>query len=342
MSINFPSNPVLNTRWTNPENNVEYIFNGSAWESLQAGQFIQQYSSMKNKVINGDFSVWQRGTSHTSSGYGADRWINGIVGSTCTMSQQNFAPGGAAGIPGSPPWFMRMNVSSVAGADNYAVLSHRIEYVQTLSNRQVTVSFYAKANANKTIAVDFVQHFGTGGSAAVDTPLGKVNIGNTWQRYTFATTVPSIVGKTIGTEPHYLNLHIWMDAGSDFNFRSSTLGHQSGTFDFYGIQVEEGAVATPFEELHPGLTLSLCQRYYYRQDQDFQGAVSGFYLDRYTFPVTMRATPTAIPISNGTEENLTIINGAGNLTKDGFYLQCRCDANDGFVVNRITAFDAEL
>lgn len=35
-----------------------------------------------NRIINGDFGIWRRGTSHSGSGYGADRWRNDLRGGT--------------------------------------------------------------------------------------------------------------------------------------------------------------------------------------------------------------------------------------------------------------------
>ena len=66
--------------------------------------------------------------------------------------------------------------------------------------------------------------------------------------------------KIYGTNnDHYLQIQIWFDAGS---LLFPLLGQQSGTFDIAQVQLEEGSVATPFENRPIGLELSLCQRYY--------------------------------------------------------------------------------
>ena len=130
----------------------------------------------------------------------------------------------------------------------------------------MTVSFDAKADASKNIAIEFVQYFGTGGS-----PSGAVNaigaqlvaLTTSWQRKSITISIPSISGKTIGSNgDDSLQLVFWFDAGSSFNARTGALGQQSGTFDIANVQIEEGSVATPFEQRPLGLELGLCQRYY--------------------------------------------------------------------------------
>lgn len=51
----------------------------------------------RNKILNGDFSIWQRGTSLSAGSYTADRWI--IVGGSGTVSRQTFTPGSSP-VPG--------------------------------------------------------------------------------------------------------------------------------------------------------------------------------------------------------------------------------------------------
>jgi hypothetical protein len=224
-----------------------------------------QYTGFRNRIINGNFDIWQRGTSFTASGYGVDRWNNARNVSTCTMSQETFTLG-QTDVPNNPTYFCRMTVASSAGASNFVVLQQPIEDVKVLSGQSVTISFYAKADSAKSIALELAQVFGTGGSPSADvTAIGaqKLNLTTSWQKFTATISVPSISGKTLGTNNnHHLVAAIWLDAGSDFNSRTDTLGQQSGTFDIAQVQVEQGTVATPFEARPIGTELALCQRYF--------------------------------------------------------------------------------
>jgi hypothetical protein len=78
--------------------------------------------------------------------------------------------------------------------------------------------------------------------------------------------VPNINGKTIGTTANTSAIYLgfWFSAGSNFNSRTGSLGLQNNTFDIWGVQVERGPVATPFEQRPIGAELALCQRYYNR------------------------------------------------------------------------------
>ena len=221
-------------------------------------------AGFRNRIINGNFDFWQRGASFTGSEYGADRWFSARVGTTHTATRQAFTLGQTA-VPGEPTYFCRTVVSSVAGAGNYAVLIQRIEDVRTFAGQQVTLSFWAKADATKNIAINMVQIFGTGGSPSANVGISgtKISVGTTFQKVTVTATLPSISGKTLGTNNNStLNLNIWFDAGSDWNTSTDSLGHQSGTFEIAQVQIEPGPVATPFEHRPIWTELALCQRYY--------------------------------------------------------------------------------
>ena len=253
-----------------------------------------------NAIINGNFDIWQRGTSFTGNEYGADRWVNVRTGTTCTMARISWALGAAPGENGA--FSCRLTVGSVAGAGNASNLSQRIEGVSTFAGQQVTISFWAKADASKPIAVDLQQFFGSGGSpsATVD-GIGatKFTISTTWTKYTVTATIPSVSGKTLGSDGNdRITLRIWFDAGSNFNSSTNTLGQQSGTFDISQVQLEPGPVATPFERRPIGTELALCQRYYFRNNNSnlsrtrnyAAGSADVFFF--YAWPVTLRATPT--------------------------------------------------
>ena len=249
----------------------------------------------RNKIINGNFDIWQRGTSltaaSTSQVYLADRWFSGSATSTIAPSQVAFSFGQTA-VPGEPIYFHRSVVASGNTSASYAILVQRLEGVRTFAGKNVTVSFWAKADTNKNIAVSFDQFFGTGGSSEVNNTGQKFAITSSWQKITTTFTIPSIVSKTIGTSGDFLQILFWLDAGSSFSApvnRTNNLGNQSGTFDIAQVQVEEGSVATPFEQRPIGMELSLCQRYYQYFPSQYINNVPPAITVYYK--VTMRANP---------------------------------------------------
>lgn len=224
--------------------------------------------SFKNKLINGNFDWWQRGTSlaaATGKRYIADRWATAGTGTTMAPSLQAFTLGQTA-VPYEPAQFHRCVVASVAGVGNAAQMSQYIEGVRTFAGRTATLSFWAKADAAKNMAVEFYQSFGSGGSPSpVNTGIGVTTCALTtnWQKFTITVAVPSIAGKTIGTTgDDSFALNLWFDAGSNYNARTNSLGQQSGTFDIAQMQLEDGAVATSFEIRPPAIEQMLCYRFY--------------------------------------------------------------------------------
>ena len=222
----------------------------------------------RNKLINGGFDIWQRGTSQTNNGYGSDdRWVNADSGSTKVASRQTFTLG-QTDVPGNPTYFARTVVTQAGSPaiTDYIIKRQNIEGVKTLSGQMATLSFWAKCDSSKNISVEFSQSFGTGGS-----PSSQVNsigvttfaITSTWKYFTTTVLLPSVSGKTIGSNnDDYLQINMWLSAGSSYNARTNSLGQQSGTFDIANVQLEAGPQATPFEYRPIGTELALCQRYY--------------------------------------------------------------------------------
>lgn len=191
--------------------------------------------SFRNKIINGDFYFWHRGGSQTSSGYGSDdRWNNLNVGSTKTHSQQTFTLG-QTDVLGNPKFFSRTIVTCVTGAGNCVAKYQKIERVNTLSGQTATLSFWAKADTSKNMAIEFIQYFGSGGSPSSSIygiEVTTISLTTSWKKYTVTVNIPSIAGKTLGTDnTDNLSVLFWFDAGSNFNSRTNNLGQQSGTFD---------------------------------------------------------------------------------------------------------------
>jgi hypothetical protein len=280
-------------------------YTGLAWTadaavgSLNAGPL----AGFRNAVMNGDFRIWQRGTSFSpaNADFVADRWnvrFNGS-GATRTVSRQAFTPG-QTDVPGEPEAFLRW-AQSVAGSgatDNN--LRQRVEDVRLFAGQTATLSFYAKADASGTLGLRAFQNFGSGGSSAVQASMSASSAALTtaWQRFTSAIAWPSISGKTIGTS-HCLELLFDLPLNATF------------TIDFANVQLEPGPVATPVERRPLGLELMLCQRYFEKSfapgtaPAQNVGANTGEHVwaapvagantqrgPRVPFKVSKRATPT--------------------------------------------------
>jgi hypothetical protein len=276
-----------------------------------------------NLLINGGFDVWQRGTSFTTAGYTADHWYLHLTGSACTTTRQEFAVG-QSDVPANPAYYVRNVVTSAANAANRCSLFQPIESVKRNANGNVTFSFYAKADAAKNIAVEFYQTFGTGGSPSADvTGIGaqKITLTTSWARYSVTAAIPSISGKTLGTTfDGYLGVVLWMDAGSNFNARTVSLGQQSGTFEFATGQLNSGSVALPFVPRSFADEFRLCQRYCIRPASTVQagGAMIYGYGGNYivfqiSTPVTMRDNPTITGIA-GTDVQIIQSSGGAVVT----------------------------
>jgi hypothetical protein len=240
---------------------------GNVTQPLQAvplQQLTAYQPTFRNKLINGDFSVWQRNITQTTSGYGSDdRWVNAHVGDLKTASRGTFALGQTA-VPGNPKYFSNTIYAANPGAGNFVAKQQRIEGVQTFSGRNVRLSFWAKATAPVPIAMDFAQGFGTGGSpSATVSGIGaqQFNLTTSWQKFTATVAIPSISGKTLGVQNDTLELTFWFSAGATYNSRTASLGQQTGEVQLALVQVEDGTLDTSFEFLPPAMTLMLCQRY---------------------------------------------------------------------------------
>lgn len=226
-----------------------------------------QYAAGKNKIINGDFGVWQRGTSFTNPAafsYLVDRWRWGTdgTGSTTVFSRQTFTPGTAPVTGYEGVYFLRWDRSVATTGATYDDFYQPIENVQTGANQTVTMSFWAKAAAAKTLTLVLSQNFGSGGSAQISTTAGTANVTTAWQRFTLTVALPSISGKTIGT-------------GSSLGFVFQAPFNTTFTFDIWGVQLEQSSVASDFQTATGTIQgeLAACQRYYFRAT----GQTTSFY-----------------------------------------------------------------
>jgi hypothetical protein len=266
----------------------------------------------KNKIINGDFSVWQRGTTLSSTSgflnerHLADRWTTYYYGggntANYTVSQQAQTPGA---IPGCETPFYIRHAFPAGNATTYWEFINRIEDVRTLAGQTITISFWIRNSGTQGIApnIELQQVFGTGGSAAVYYYPGQPPISSAWTRYTLTTTLNSVSGKTIGANSYLqFKLYFGPTAGAITAFN----------VDIAGVQIEAGSVATPFVPAGGGAQqaeLALCQRYYQRYTNDsafddlgYNGRATNsttIYAVRNPY-VPFRTVPSAVDFANVT------------------------------------------
>jgi hypothetical protein len=241
----------------------------------------------KNKIINGDMNIWQRGTSTTMTNnthaFGPDRFRAYVTFSagSASFAQQSFTAGTAPVAGYESQYFARLTCGSTS---TYAEISQKIEDVRTFAGQPATLSFWAKSSAAIVFTPYLIQSFGSGGSSDVLVAGSNITLTTSWVRYTVPLTVPSIAGKTIGAGNNLIAL---------LAYASGTLN--SATIDIWGWQVEYGSKATPFETATGTIQgeLAACQRYFIASLNGYGNAqnTTNAHIN-FSFPVVMRTTPT--------------------------------------------------
>jgi len=288
-----PLNPNAGDTWFNSTDATLYIYyndgNTSQWVEARAPITSDGYYS-PNYIINGGFDIWQRGTSFSAAGYTADRWnVVAASGQTVAVSQQTFTPGAAPVVGYEGTYYSRIVWSGTPSG--YFWYNQKVEDVRTLSGQTVTLSFWAKASTATSALNSTIEfNMGTGGSGGVTLNGSALSITTSWARYSTTFTLPSMSGKTIGTNS-YLDVRLLQG-------NSSVAGIN---IDIWGAQLESGAVATPFRRNANSLQgeLAACQRYYQvistsPADVNIMGVRESATQFTATFwlPVTLRSIPT--------------------------------------------------
>jgi hypothetical protein len=277
------------------------VWDGTQWTVLAP------IAGGRNSIINGAMDVWQRGTSFADSAFGltTDRWEAGRGGfaTGLTVSRQTG--------PTNFQYCARVQRASGNTSTQNIRFATTLETANSLSlaGKTVTLSFYARCGANYSTASNQLEAyvrsgtttdaarigagdaFGTGAA----TPISlTATLTTSWQRFTASGTV--------GSTATQLGLILY----------SSPTG-TAGANDWYevtGIQLEVGAVATPFEFEDIGTTLAKCQRYYEKtynigtnpgtatqngmvgNDITASANHSNYIIARFPYKVTKRSAPT--------------------------------------------------
>jgi hypothetical protein len=264
--------------------NADVIGTSVAGSNLGAGNA----SLMKNRIINGAMQVWQRGTSFTISGgslaYTADRWYNNYQNGT--YSQSTNVPSG---------FLYSMSVAS--SSSQYASLTQRIESLNSydLVGQQVTVSFWALATV--------------GGASGLSVQLVYPNAVD---NYTSSTTIATsstaaLTGSWTKYSITFASLPSGVANGLQVGIFNTAGGVSAITYLITGVQLEVGSSATGFEYRLYNQELAACQRYFVSATV-YVGNNAAYYTS-YTFPSTMRISPTTA--GGGASYSAALLNSFG-------------------------------
>ena len=263
-------------------------------------------AGFRNRIINGDMRLAQRGTLTAAplNGYTLDRWLfsrSGTGSSTVSQNTNAFFGGRFA-----------LTASSALGAGEIFGVEQRIEALNCidLTNQTVTVSFWANATTTA----------GSLGAFAV-----RLSYAASDDNWASDTQIAATAFVPTGTAQKF-TLQFSVPGAATTGLKLQFSGTQSGTtgtltFSLGSVQLEPGAVATPFEQRPIGTELALCQRYYW---QTVQGLTldgdNGFGNSTYNYisnPTTMRASPT---VSGNYGSLSAAVGGTANISIHGFQI----------------------
>lgn len=292
---------VGNTTVNTTVNSTSISTNGIITSSINSGPL----AGFRNSIINGDFSIAQRGTSFVSGAnnddtYNLDRWYvlsNGNDTVDITQSTTEIpANGSQTSIAldvenvnrkfGIAQIIEQRNCAGLIG--NTVTLSFKARASSTASLDNVKCAIVAWSGTADTVTSDIISAWNVEGTnptlianATYENTPANLGVTTSWQTYSVSANVDTINTRNIV-------VFIWSDV------TVTTAGHFLYITD---VQLESGTVATPFERRSIGTELALCQRYYFGTGAQFNsahnatgGGVGGYHW--YSLPVVMRIAPT--------------------------------------------------
>ena len=239
-------------------------------------------SMSRQAIINGNFDVWQRGTTKTITtnitDFLTDRWkiaINPDSGTlpSIVVSRQLLTSGDIS----NSFYYYRIapdGAGTSLGNGAFDSLSQYIENGTRLlagDGKKVTLSFYARASvASKKIGISLRQNYGTTGSPTAEEIItGEIiTLTSSWVKYTKTFTTNTLAGKTFGTSNddflRCIFYSMWGTtiATAQFGGGAAETYGGSGTIDIAQVQLCAGDVALPFMPKSFEEELRACQRYY--------------------------------------------------------------------------------
>jgi len=224
--------------------------------------------SFRNKVINGNFNIWQRGTSFSNTnGFTADRFVVTRGGSIInTSSTTNLTVTKDSTVPTSPSTFLnsikiQRTPGDLIGNSIFLLYAFETEDILEYIGKNVTFSFFILTGTTFT-STDLTPYLYTGTS--INQGITQMH-SNSWSGQT--TQTGSVIPAFPGTWQKISNTFVVpanaRELGIGIGFTPQA-GAASSDESIYvtGVQLETGNTATPFEHRLLGTELALCQRYY--------------------------------------------------------------------------------
>jgi hypothetical protein len=235
-------------------------------------------AGIRNRIINGNMLIAQRGTSFAAIANGAyslDRWRWGQAGAmVCTVSQSSDVPNDT--FQSSYKADVTTVDTSIAAGD-FAEIYHPIEgyNVRDLIGTTFTLSFWVKSPKTGVHCVSF-RNSGTPDRSHVKEYT--IATANTWE-YKTLTISGGLITAGTWNWTNGLGLLVSFTLAAGTTFQTTADAWQTGNFnatanqvnvmdntanDFFltGVQLEVGTVATPFERRSIGAEVDMCQRYF--------------------------------------------------------------------------------
>ena len=320
------SKPEFNLREKLSELDKPIGLKGSELLKSETAQDVRNLvgAGRRNIIINGDFRIAQRGTTHNSSGHQTvDRFKMNASGAnaTLTQSQHALSSSDAPYSHGFRYSYHLNNAGQNANSQGYVIFQYNIEaqdmaqsgWNYTSDTDHITISFWVKSSITHTFLFTLYTADGTPQDYNVLFPVQA----DKWKK--IILTVPGDPDITFDNNNDYglqLMFNPYMGShytsGSSVNRWQNHAGYTSrpdmddkwwktaSTFEITGVQLEVGQNATEFEHRSYGEELSLCQRYFFnvKGDNNHRSGIPG-YANSTTelracvqFPVPMRVSPT--------------------------------------------------
>lgn len=306
-----------------------------------------QLQGYKNRLINGDFSVNQRGAaSNADDTYCFDRWYvltqTGAIAASALTDPETGAPTGIR-LTQSQASAQRIGLAQIIESANcrdlrsmITTLSGRVRLSVSANIRYAVLEWTGAADSvTSDVVNDWTSSAYTAGNFFISSNVNVVAVGSvaataaTWRAL-------ADLNATLGASANNVIVFVWTE---------STLA-QNGTLDMNRMQWEPGSISSTFETRPRSVVLLQCMRYYEKsfapgtapaqnvgantgeiRQHSLVGNSTQFFFPTVRFLVAKRTTPT-LTLFNPQAANAQIRNatagadfsssGATNITADSF------------------------